>query len=111
MKIVRTMAAMDPMPVGVVCDWCGTVRLGGRSPGQQEVTFRTKTLIGGDGSQIAADIGGGCANQQPRIPNAVLGRLVSDASTAEPKDYLVYRYAAFDIDSDQIVRVQSLLPI
>lgn len=111
MKIVRSMAAMDPKSIGVVCDWCGTVRLSGQSRGQRKVAFRTKSLIGGDGSRIAADICGGCADQQPRRPNAVLGRLVSDASTAPPKGYPVYRYAAFDIDSDQIVRVQSLLPM
>lgn len=111
MKIVQSMAVMDPKHVGVVCDWCSAVRLDDRSPGQQEVTFRTKALIGGDGSQISADICGGCADQQPRVPNAVLGRLVSDASAAERKDYPVYRHAAFDIDADQIVRVQSLLPM
>lgn len=111
MKIVRSMAAMDPKPAGVVCDWCGAVHLSGRSRGQQEVAFRTKALIGGDGSRIAADICGGCADQQSRRPNAALGRLISDASSAKRKDYPVYRYAAFDIDSDQIVRVQSLLPM
>lgn len=111
MKIVRSMAAIEPKPVGVACDWCGAVHLGDRSPGPQEVTFRTMALIGGDGSRIAADICGGCADRQPRRPNAVLDRLVSDASTGAPKDYPVYRYAAYDIATDQIVRVQSLLPM
>lgn len=110
MKIVRSMAAMDPKPVGVVCDWCGAVHLGGRAPGQKKVTFRTKALIGGDGSRIAADICGSCADQQVRRPNAVLGKVVSDASSAERKDYPMYRFAAFDIDAGLIVRVQSLLP-
>lgn len=111
MKIVRSSTAMDPKPVGAVCDWCGAVRLDGRSSSQQEVTFRAKALIGGDGSEITADMCGSCADQQARRPNAALARLVSNALTAAPKDYPVYRYAAFDIGSDQIVWVQSLLPL
>lgn len=110
MKIVRSMTLVNPKVVGVVCDWCGTVRLRNQQPRQHEETFRTRLRIGDDGSEIAADICGGCARQQSRGPNTVIGRLVSDASSTAPKDYTVYRYAAFDIASNQIVRVQSLIP-
>lgn len=110
MKIVQSLAVISPGAVGVVCDWCGTVHLRNQRPRQHEVTFRTWLRIGDDGSEIAADICVGCARQQSRGPNTVIGRLVSDASSTVPKDYTVYRYAAFDIASNQIVRVQSLIP-
>ncbi|WP_295682151.1 hypothetical protein [uncultured Nevskia sp.] len=110
MKIVRSMEHVKPRAVGVVCDWCGEIRLSDEPPRRKKAAFRTTRFRGGDGSQIAADICGGCADQQVRRPNAVLGRLVSEASSTGPKDYTVYRYTAFDIDSNQIVRVQSLIP-
>jgi hypothetical protein len=104
------MAVMKPVAVGVMCDWCGEVSLGDPSPGEQKVTFRTRTLGGGDGSSISGDICRECAEVALERPNAVLAKLVREARSARAKPYEVYRYAAFDIDSNRIVRVQSLLP-
>ncbi len=110
MKIVRSMAVLKPVAVGVACDWCGEVSLGDPSPRRKKVAFRTKMLGGGDGSSISGDICGDCADQAIKRPKAVLAKLVREARTARAKTYEVYRYEAFDIDSNRIVRVQSLLP-
>ena len=110
MKIVRSMAVVKPVAVGVVCDWCGEVSLGDPYQRRKKVAFRTKTLGGGDGSSISGDICGECADQTVERPKAVLAKLVREARSAHAKPYEVYRYAAFDIDSNRIVRVQSLLP-
>lgn len=110
MKIVRSMAVVNPIAVGVVCDWCGEVSLGAPSSGRQKVAFRTRTLGGGDGSSISADICSECADRPVERPRAVLAKLVREAQSARAKPYEVYRYAAFDINSTRIVRVQSLLP-
>lgn len=110
MKIVRSMAVMNPVAVGVVCDWCGEVSMGDPSPRRKKVAFRTRTLGGGDGSSITGDICGECADRPVEKPRAVLAKLVREAQSARTKPYEIYRYAAFDIDSNRIVRVQSLLP-
>lgn len=110
MKIVQSMAVVNPVAVGVVCDWCGEVSLGDPSPRGQKVAFRTKTLGGGDGSSISGDICGDCADQPVERPRAVLAKVVREARSARVTPYEVFRYAAFDIDSNRIVRVQSLLP-
>lgn len=110
MKIVRSMAVVNPVAVGVVCDWCGEVSLGDPSPRRKKVAFRTKTLDGRDGSSISGDICRECAEVALERPKAVLAKLVREARSARAKPYEVYRYAAFDIDSNRIVRVQSLLP-
>ncbi len=110
MKIVRSMKPLHPQAVGVVCDWCGEVRLGDEPPRRKKVAFRTMKLRGGDGSQIAADICGDCAAHPDARPSVVITKFVSEARTAAVKDYVVHRYAAFDIDSNQIFRVQSLIP-
>lgn len=110
MKIVRSMAVVNPVPIGIVCDWCGEVSLGDPSPRRKKVAFRTKTLGGGDGSSISDDICSECADRPVERPRAVLAKLVREARSARAKPYEVYRYAAFDIDSNRIVHVQSLLP-
>lgn len=110
MKIVQSMAVMNPVAIAVVCDWCGKVSLRDPSPRQKKVAFRTRTLGGGDGSSISGDICGDCADRPVERPRAVLAKLVREARSARAKPYEVYRYAAFDIDSNRIVRVQSLLP-
>ena len=110
MKIVRSMEHLKPQAVGVVCDWCGEVRLSDQPPRRKKAAFRTMKLRGGDGSLIGADICGNCAAHPDARPSVVITKLVSEARTAAAKDYVVHRYAAFDIDSNQIVRVQSLVP-
>lgn len=110
MKIVQSMAVMNPVTVGVVCDWCGEVSFGDPYQRREKVAFRTKTLGGGDGSCISGDICGDCADRPVERSRSVLAELVREARSARAKPYEVYRYAAFDIDSNRIVRVQSLLP-
>lgn len=109
MKIVQSMAVVNPHAIGVVCDWCGEVSFGDPSPGGEKVAFRTKKLGGGDGSSISGDICGECADRPIERPKAVIAKLVGEARSARAKTYAVYRYAVFDIDSNRIVRVQSLL--
>lgn len=110
MKIVLSMKPLHPQAVGVVCDWCGEIRWSNQPPRRKKAAFRTTRFRGGDGSQIAADTCGDCAAHPDARPSVVITELVSEALTAAAKDYLVHRYAAFDIDSNQIVRVQSLIP-
>lgn len=109
MKIVQSMAVMNPVAVGFMCDWCGEVSLGDPLQRRKKVAFRTKTLGGGDGSSISGDICGDCADRPVERPRAVLAKIVREARSARAMPYEVYRYAAFDIDSNRIVRVQSLL--
>ncbi|WP_293002588.1 hypothetical protein [Nevskia sp.] len=110
MKIVRSMAVVNPVAVGVVCDWCGEVSLRDPWPRRKKVAFRTMTLGGGDGSSISGDICSECADRPVERPRALLAKLVREARSARAKPYAVYRFAAFDIDTNRIVRVQSLLP-
>lgn len=110
MKIVLSIRPLHPQAVGVVCDWCGEIRLSDEPPRRKKAAFRTTRFRGGDGSQIAADTCGDCAAYPDAQPNVVITKLICEARTAAAKDYVVHRYAAFDIDSNQIVRVQSLVP-